>query len=70
MCVCAVHSSVPFLQLLTVVFILFCSDELKKKISESYALLRSKAIEELRPKDAEWSELQKAYRLLFTYNFT
>ncbi|XP_067661812.1 serine/threonine-protein kinase TNNI3K-like [Haliotis asinina] len=37
-----------------------CSDELKKKISESYALFRSKAIEDLRPKETEWSEIQVA----------
>ncbi|XP_059146369.1 serine/threonine-protein kinase TNNI3K-like [Physella acuta] len=37
-----------------------CTDELKKKISESYALFRSKVIEELRSKDSEWSEIQLA----------
>ncbi|XP_052822598.1 serine/threonine-protein kinase TNNI3K isoform X1 [Octopus bimaculoides] len=37
-----------------------CADELKKKISESYSLFRSKAIEDLRPRDSEWSELQLA----------
>ncbi|XP_064617011.1 serine/threonine-protein kinase TNNI3K-like [Liolophura sinensis] len=37
-----------------------CADELKKKISESYALFRSKAIEDLRPRETDWSELQLA----------
>ncbi|KAL8562937.1 hypothetical protein ACOMHN_004629 [Nucella lapillus] len=37
-----------------------CTDELKKKISESYALFRSKVIEDLRPKDTDWTELQQA----------
>ena len=39
-----------------------CADELKKKISESYALLRSKLIEDLRAKEGEWNELQIACR--------
>lgn len=37
-----------------------CADELKKKISESYSLFRSKAFEDLRPRESEWSELQLA----------
>ncbi|XP_012934991.1 serine/threonine-protein kinase TNNI3K [Aplysia californica] len=37
-----------------------CTDELKKKISESYALFRSKVIEELRPKESDWNEVQQA----------
>ncbi|KAK3756388.1 hypothetical protein RRG08_038877 [Elysia crispata] len=37
-----------------------CTDELKKKISESYALFRSKVIEDLRPKDSDWTEVQLA----------
>ncbi|KAJ8300109.1 hypothetical protein KUTeg_021628 [Tegillarca granosa] len=37
-----------------------CADELKKKISESYSIFRSKAYEDLRPKDSDWSELQLA----------
>ncbi|KAK3601000.1 hypothetical protein CHS0354_008110 [Potamilus streckersoni] len=39
---------------------LSCADELKKKISESYSFFRSKAIEDLRPRDSDWSELQLA----------
>ncbi|GFO12240.1 serine/threonine-protein kinase tnni3k-like [Plakobranchus ocellatus] len=37
-----------------------CTDELKKKISESYALFRSKVIEDLRPKDSDWTDIQLA----------
>jgi hypothetical protein len=44
------------------IIVFLCADELKKKISESYALFRSKVIEDLRSKDADWSELQQACR--------
>ncbi|XP_060080735.1 serine/threonine-protein kinase TNNI3K-like [Ylistrum balloti] len=37
-----------------------CADELKKKISESYSIFRSKIIEELRPNEKDWTELQLA----------
>ncbi|KAH9512436.1 Serine/threonine-protein kinase tnni3k [Bulinus truncatus] len=37
-----------------------CTDELKKKISESYAVFRSKVIEDLRPKESDWTEVQLA----------
>ncbi|XP_055898146.1 serine/threonine-protein kinase TNNI3K-like [Biomphalaria glabrata] len=37
-----------------------CTDELKKKISESYAVFRSKVLEDLRPKDSDWTEVQLA----------
>jgi len=41
----------------------FLSDELKKKISESYSLFRSHVIEDLRPvRETEWSEIQQACR--------
>ncbi|CAG2246792.1 TNNI3K [Mytilus edulis] len=36
-----------------------CADELKKKISESYSIFRSRVIEDLRPRDSDWSELQQ-----------
>uniref|UniRef100_A0A2C9L8D7 Protein kinase domain-containing protein n=2 Tax=Biomphalaria glabrata TaxID=6526 RepID=A0A2C9L8D7_BIOGL len=36
------------------------ADELKKKISESYAVFRSKVLEDLRPKDSDWTEVQLA----------
>jgi len=36
------------------------SDELKKKISESYSIFRSRVIEDLRPRDSEWSEIQQS----------
>ncbi|OPL07225.1 hypothetical protein AM593_09771, partial [Mytilus galloprovincialis] len=35
------------------------SNELKKKISESYSIFRSRVIEDLRPRDSDWSELQQ-----------
>lgn len=35
-----------------------CADELKKKISESYSLFRSRAIEDLRPIEKDWTEIQ------------
>lgn len=38
---------------------LFFVDELKKKISESYSIFRSRVIEDLRPRDSDWSELQQ-----------
>ncbi|XP_014681457.1 PREDICTED: serine/threonine-protein kinase TNNI3K-like isoform X2 [Priapulus caudatus] len=37
-----------------------CSEELKKKISESYSVLRSRVIEDLRLHQADWSEQQQA----------
>lgn len=37
-----------------------CADELKKKISESYSLFRSRAIEDLRPNEKDWTEVQLA----------
>ncbi|CAH1787041.1 unnamed protein product [Owenia fusiformis] len=37
-----------------------CADELKNKISESYAVLRSKLIEDLRTRDVEWTDFQQA----------
>lgn len=37
-----------------------CADELKKKISESYSIFRSRVIEDLRPRDSEWSEIQQS----------
>ena len=43
----------------------FLSDELKKKISESYSLFRSHVIEDLRPvRETEWSEIQQACRFV------
>jgi hypothetical protein len=39
---------------------IFGTDELKKKISESYSLFRSKAIEDLRPNEKDWTEIQLA----------
>ena len=40
--------------------LLIISDELKKKISESYSIFRSRVIEDLRPRDSEWSEIQQS----------
>ncbi|CAG0886670.1 unnamed protein product [Darwinula stevensoni] len=37
-----------------------CAEELKKKISESYAVLRSRMMDDLRPKDGELLDFQEA----------
>ena len=49
-------------------FVFFFSDELKKKISESYSIFRSHVIEDLRPiRESEWNEIQQACRLVILF---
>ena len=51
----------------TFLLLYYITDELKKKISESYSIFRSHVIEDLRPiRESEWNDIQQACRLVYT----